>query len=591
MGDNKDIDLEAIAPAPLSTSRTISADEVEQEQEQEQQRSKKSLREKITYFASKDAWIGDYDYKHLLLPPNPFNAVHKSPPFFGVYSTPPILLAIILGLQHALAMLAGLTSPTIIISGAANLPVELQQYCVSAVLIFCAFGTALQITRFHIYKTPYYIGSGVLSVVGTSFGVVNVATTYISQRYTNGSCPSDATGNHLPCPDAYGALLGTCAVCSLFQIVLAFVPPKSLRRLFPPLVTGAVLVLGGVSLVSAGMNDWAGGSGSCSSRPTTGDFQLCPSNSAPHPLPWGSAEFIGLGFLVFLSIILIERFGSPFMKNASVIGGLLIGSIVAAACNYFDSSSIDQAPVITFLWVHTFRLRVDGTLVLPLMAVLITIVVECIADITATCDVSRVEVEGPVFNTRIQGGVLADGINSLVAALATVTSTTTFAQNNGVIALTQMASRRAGYACCIWLILLGIFAKFAAAIVAIPAPVFGGMTTYLFASIVVSGFRVLSYNHWTRRNRFILTASMAVGVGTVVVPTWFSYVFTYSGPNTRLRGFLDAIVLVVETPQVIATFVGVILNLILPEIPSDDAEEKRKVLLAYGIEEQLGRET
>ena len=106
---------------------------------------------------------------------------------------------------------------------------------------------------------------------------------------------------------------------------------------------------------------------------------LCPSNDAPHPLAWGSAEFIGLGFLVFFSIILIEKFGSPFMKNSSVICGLLVGSIVAAACNYFDGSGISIAPAATFLWVHRFPLSVDGTLILPLIAVLSTIVVECVA--------------------------------------------------------------------------------------------------------------------------------------------------------------------------------------------------------------------
>ena len=198
---------------------------------------------------------------------------------------------------------------------------------------------------------------------------------------------------------------------------------------------------------------------------------------------------------------------------------------------------------------------------------------------------------------------MADGVNSLVrtgrpvlffgaklmthqrqlGALATVTPVTTFAQNNGVIALSQMASRQAGFACCLWLLIAGVFSKFGAALVAIPPSVFGGATTYLFATIVVSGFRVLAYIHWTRRNRFILTAAMGVGLGSLVVPTWFSYVFTYAGDNQKLRGFLDAIVLIVQTPQVIATFIGVILNLVLKENPDDDAEERRKVLLSYGV--------
>lgn len=209
-------------------------------------------------------------------------------------------------------------------------------------------------------------------------------------------------------------------------------------------------------------------------RPETGDYMLCPSNTAPHALPWGSAEFIGLGFSVFVTIILCERFGSPIMKSTSVIVGLLTGCIIAAACGYFDRSSIDAAPVASFIWVHTFPLSVYGPLILPLMAVYLILMMEAIGDITATCDVSRLQVEGELFDSRIQGGVLADGFNGMLACLCTITPMSTFAQNNGVIALTRCANRKAGYCCCFFLIVMGIFSKFAAALVAIPASVLGG---------------------------------------------------------------------------------------------------------------------
>lgn len=156
----------------------------------------------------------------------------------------------------------------------------------------------------------------------------------------------------------------------------------------------------------------------------------------------------GLGFSVFLTIILCERFGAPIMKSCSVVVGLLVGCIIAAACGYFDRSGIDSAPVASFIWVHTFKLTVYGPLVLPMLAVYIICACEAIGDITATCDVSRLEVEGEVYESRIQGGVLADGVNGILAALCTITPMSTFAQNNGVIALTRCANRRAGY--CAW---------------------------------------------------------------------------------------------------------------------------------------------
>jgi uracil-xanthine permease len=235
------------------------------------------------------------------------------------------------------------------------------------------------------------------------------------------------------------------------------------------------------------------------------------------------------------------------MKSTSVVFGLLVGCIVGAATGYFDRSGIDSAPAASFIWVHTFKLSVYGPMVLPMLAVFIICACEAIGDVTATCDVSRVEVEGKLYESRIQGGILADGINGTLAALMTITPMSTFAQNNGVIALTRCANRKAGYFCCAFLIIMGIFAKFAAALVSIPASVLGGMTTFLFCSVAVSGIAIITRVPFTRRTRFILTAALSLGYGATLVPTWFSYVFTYDGPNKSFRGLMDAIVLVLET--------------------------------------------
>lgn len=151
---------------------------------------------------------------------------------------------------------------------------------------------------------------------------------------------------------------------------MAFVPVRILQRIFPPMVTGTVILLIGASLIgSSGIANWGGGSNDCLSRPTSGFFELCPNISAPRPLPWGSPEFIGLGFLSFASIVLTELFGSPFLKNISIIVGLAVGCIVAGAAGYIDGSSITSAPAITFLWVHTFKIRVYAPAILPMLAV------------------------------------------------------------------------------------------------------------------------------------------------------------------------------------------------------------------------------
>jgi xanthine/uracil permease len=142
--------------------------------------------------------------------------------------------------------------------------------------------------------------------------------------------------------------------------------------------------------------------------------------------------------------------------------------------------------------------------------------------------------------------------------------------NHPQIALTRCANRKAGYAACFWLLIMGIFAKFAAALVAIPSAVLGGMTTFLFSAVAVSGIRIISTVPFTRRNRFILTAGFTLGLGATLVPTWFAFVFTYDGPNRALLGFYNAIVLVMETGFAIVAFTTLGLNLLLPEEVEDE---------------------
>lgn len=514
----------------------------------------------VKKFTTRQGILGEYDYAYLFTPKIPYLVKGERPTmFFGLNSEMPLLLGFILGLQHSLSMLAGIVTPPLIIASSAYLTDEQTQYLVSASLITSGLLSMIQITRFHIYGTRYYIGTGLVSVVGTSFATLSVVTSIFPEMYSSGLCKIADDGTYLPCPEGYGAILATSCCCALIEILMSFVPPRILQKIFPPIVTGPVVLLIGVSLVQSGFEDWAGGSG-CMTKGA-----MCPSTSAPHPLTWGSAQFIGLGFLVFVVIVICEKWGAPIMKSCAVICGLIVGCIVAAGCGYFDRSGIDAAPVITFLWVHTFKLKVYGPVVLPMIAVYIVLVMETIGDVTATCDVSRLDVEGEEYDSRIQGGVLADGFNGILAGLFTLPPMSTFAQNNGIIALTKCANRSAGYWCCFFLIIMGIFSKFAAALVAIPKAVLGGMTTFLFTSVAVSGLRIISNIPFTRRDRFVLTASCLFGFGSVLVPDWFSYVFTYDGDNKELKGFLDAIVIVLETSFAIAGVVGVLVNLLIPQ--------------------------
>lgn len=501
-----------------------------------------------------------------LITPNiwPLNKKYKDyrAPFYGLNDRVPVLLTLLLGLQHALTMIGSIVSPPLAIaSGAFHFDTAMTQYLVSTAFITTGLATALQVTRLHIMRTPFFVGTGLLSVVGPTFDILPIVFNYAALQYKSGECPTDEDGTQGSCPDAWGACLGTMLCCVWIQIAMAFVPPRLLNKIFPKLITGSLLTLVGVYLVGNGLQNW-GGSSNCHGG--DGFYALCPNIAAPKPLVWGHPKLIGLGFSVFVTIVIVESIGAPLMRSASVIIGLATGCIISGAAGYWSTDQLQQAPAGTFLWVHTFKLSVDGALVLPLIIMFACQAVSCIPDILATAELSEVDIEGTEFNSRIQGGILCDGLGSLFSALGTGPPMVSQAGNNGVILLTGCASRRAGWAASGFLVLMGIIAKFGAIFASIPPSVLGGMQVFLYSTIAVAGIRVLALIPWTRRDRFILTVALGIGFMDICQPDWFQQILDYNGPDTNLVGFEQGLNLAVETPFVIAAIVGVFLNLVLP---------------------------
>ncbi len=457
----------------------------------------------------------------------------------------PILLALVMGLQHAFAMVGGLITPPLVVSKFAISfgNVSLQQYFISAALITSGICTLINIAQFsipgseRIFGRKMYIGSGVLSVMGTSFTFLPIFELGINQMKKQG----------IDAQVAYGKMLGTAMICSLLELVLSVLPVASLQALFPPIVSSVTVMLIGVALTGTGMKYWGGGV-VCAEMvwqqhqdvvqllETTGaKFGPGPSpfcSAGQTSLGYGSSEYIGLGFSVLCTLVVIEMFGSVFMKNCNVIIALLVGYFVAGVSyldvdgvhkQYVVGTSIQSAKAFTFLWVETFPLGFYGPAFFPMLIAYIVTTVETVGDISAVYDVSELDTDSPEYNESIQGGLAADSVNSLLAGLFTSMPNTTFSQNNGVIALTRCASRRAGYACGFWLILMGVFGKVSGIITSIPDCVLGGMTIFLFCNVLVSGISLaaskLDCN--SRRTKFILALSLGIGVGVTVWPYAF----------------------------------------------------------------------
>jgi xanthine/uracil permease len=427
---------------------------------------------------------------------------------------------------------------------------------------------------------------------------------YLSGQCPTGVAPDGITPVQLPCPEAWGAFLGTCMLCSLIEILLAFLPARIMKNLFPPVVTGVTVFLIGAKLIGTGLTQWAGGAGPCSAMPIDGFFSVCPNLGAPNAAPWGSPQWIGLGFLVFMTIMFVEFFGSPFMRNAQVVIGLVVGLIVAAATGYTDRSTLDSAPTVTFLWVKnfsTFPLSIYAPAIIPLLVTYVLTMVEAIGDVTASCEVSRLAVEGREFESRIQGGVLADGLGGFLSAVMTNSPMSVFAQNNGIIALTRYghgnflrnrsnavfvmlsahcklihrcANAAAGYMCCVFLILMGVFSKFGTLFLMIPDSVLGGMTTFLFANVATSGIRILAFLRWTRRDRFIVSAAISLGLGVSLIPNALTHFVSYQGTSSALQGLVDSVNIILSTGFCVGAIIAIILNQLLPEeMPEEEIEE------------------
>ncbi|CAM9667929.1 unnamed protein product [Pylaiella littoralis] len=529
-------------------------------------------------------FFGDYNWKFLCMPPNPCKReAREQPPFFGHDEKIAPFIAIIMGLQHALAMVGGVITVPLLVAGPfdANLGDAQSQYLISAALIVSGITSIIQVIQIKIPKTNIVIGTGLVSVMGTSFTFLPVARDAIAQMKGRSEFLDDA--GEFDGVKAYGAVLGTFLVCSWVEVVLAFFKPQTLRKVFPPIVTGVTVFLIGTALVGTGFKYWGGGA-FCADNFA---FDVNCSGNGDVVLPFGSAVYVGLGFSVFSMLVLLEIFGSPFMRSINVVVALLFGYFIAAVTtndgnDYVVSDKINAADSITFLWVFTYPLSVYAPLILPSILAFIVTTVETIGDVTTTTEVSKLDVDAPENFQRIRGGLLGDGISSFFAALATSMPNTTFSQNNGVIALTRCASRRAGLACACWLIVFGILAKIAAFFTSIPDCVLGGMTTFLFANVAASGIKILASCGESRRSRFIVACSLGLGLGVTIAPGWATNnLWPCSDCGVALKSFRDGIILVLSTGYSMGCTAAIILNQIIP----DEAAETPLPTKAVEVEE------
>ncbi|WP_342718817.1 xanthine permease PbuX [Bacillus paramycoides] len=378
-----------------------------------------------------------------------------------------------LGMQHMLAMYAGAIIVPLIVGGGLGLNQKELTYLVSIDLLMCGVATILQAL------SNRFFGIGLPVVLGCTFTAVG---------------PMIAIGKQYGVSSIYGAIIAA----GLFVVIFAKLFGK-LVKLFPPVVTGSVVTVIGVTLVPAAINDMAGGVGSK-------DF--------------GSLENLALAFGVLLFIIIMYRFFDGFIRSISILLGLLFGTIVAACMGKVSLQAVGEAD-----WFHGIQPFYFGTPTFELTPIITMILVACVGIVEATgvyfalSDICNKN----IGEKELTKGYRAEGLAMVLGGIFNAFPYTTYSQNVGLVQLTGVRNRVIIYTCGGMLIVLGFIPKIAAITTIIPKSVLGGAMLAMFGMVMAYGIKMLSsVDFGKQENLLIVACSVGIGLGVTVVPTLFS---------------------------------------------------------------------
>ena len=451
---------------------------------------------------------------------------------YDFYGKMPLKKAIPLGMQHVLAMFVGNLTPIILITGACGLGAGTEFADLQVALLQNAMLIAGIVTLIQLFAIGP-VGGKVPIIMGTSSGFIGVCN----------SVASVMGGGVL----AYGAIMGASLVGGLFEGVLGLML-KPLRKFFPPVVTGAVVLSIGLSLISVGVNSFGGGS-------SAKDF--------------GSLENLMLGAIVLIVIVALKHGTKGMTSASSILIGIIVGYIAAGImAAVLPTTGIDADGVeYTKAWVLNWdkvasaswfavpkilpvKLVFDLRAILPILIMFIVTAVETVGDISGVM-VGGMDREAT--DTELSGGVICDGLGSTLAALFGVLPNTSFSQNVGLVTMTKIVNRFALATGAVFLVLCGLFPKLAALISIMPQSVLGGAAVMMFSSIVVSGIQLITKEKMTPRSITIVSVALGLGYGL--------------GANSNvLTGLPQYIQLIFGGSGIVpAAIVAIVLNIILPK--------------------------
>ena len=445
---------------------------------------------------------------------------------FGLNDTPPWPTRFVAGLQHLMAIFGGIITAPLIISSGMGLSVTDSNYLITSALVISGLATMVQISKIGV------VGSGMLSVQGTSFTFIGAI---LFAFFNLPETMSDA--------EKLGTIFGTSAICALIVLPLCFYI-SYLRHIFTPTVAGATVFLLGSTLV------------------------LNNINSLSTAFNESVTTFEGIRVLLIAATVFITTFILAYCKYfwlrmTSIVSGLCVGFIISLSLGLIDFSLLSELET-TFIPVpFHFGFGFNWGVFLILFPIFIVTITETIGDLTATSSISQEPTSGPVYWERIRGGLLSDLLNSFVAALFSTFPNTTFSQNNGVIRLTGIASRKVGMITALLLIVLGIFPVIGGLFQLLPTPVLTGATMLMFLMVALAGLEIV---HKQNNKRSWIIAISAVFGGWIISET-VEYI---SFLHPQIQMFLQ---FSVST----GAFLAIALELILPVDPAVIEEHANEV--------------
>ena len=403
---------------------------------------------------------------------------------YGLNDRPPLRETLFAALQHLLAIFVAIITPPLIIASALRFDIQTTGFLVSMSLFVSGIATFIQSHR----VGP--IGTGLLCIQGTSFSFISPIISAGMLGMVNGKMDV-ALG--------LSYVFGGCLVASVVEMIVSRILPYT-RKIITPLVAGIVVTLIGLCLIKAGINSCGGG------------------QAAIDDGTFGSIRNLGLAVLVLVTIIFFNRSANRFLRMGSIVLGLLVGCVAAYCLGMIHFSDIHATGSLNIPVPLKYGLRFDVGTIVGLGLIYLVTAVEAFGDITANSLISGEPVEGPVFMRRAQGGILADGFNSMLAAVFNSFPNSIFAQNNGMIQLTGVASRYVGYFIAGALFLLGLFPVVGEFFSLIPDCVLGGATLLMFGTVAAAGVRIIASTKMDRKAVLVLAISFAMGMSVELVP-------------------------------------------------------------------------